>query len=166
MVFAYSTIKLWFYTGLLYNRLDQARLARTEFFYTWLMLKSDLPLGHSETFSSEGFWKTLRPSDMFRDILLLEEGKALCWDHPVRALERLLLTEYRASTNETIGCWGHKVIVVKMLLLTEYRARGWAKISRQAQNLVNSKKSTILIWSSWYSSNLIYSWDDYLHQVS
>ena len=29
-----------------------------------------------------------------------------------------------------------------------------------------SKKSTILIQSNWYSSNIDYSWDEYFHQVS
>ena len=34
-----------------------------------------------------------------------------------------------------------------------YLPRGWIKKNRQVQKLANCKKSTILIWSSWYSSN-------------
>ena len=47
-----------------------------------------------------------------------------------------------------------------------YNVEGGWKKSRQAQNLAISRKSTILIRSSWYSSNKTYSWDDYFHQVS
>ena len=43
---------------------------------------------------------------------------------------------------------------------------GVPKKSSLAQNLSISKKFLILIWSSWYSSNQMYSWDDYFHQVS
>ena len=35
-----------------------------------------------------------------------------------------------------------------------------------AQKLAIDKKSTILIQSTWYSSNIEYSWDEYFYQVS
>ena len=40
------------------------------------------------------------------------------------------------------------------------------KKNRMAQNLAITKKSTILIQSSWYSSSVKYSWDEYFQQVS
>ena len=61
-------------------------------------------------------------------------------------------------------------LTVITLLLSRLEAtnylEGESKKSRHLQKLAISKKSTILVQSSWYLGIMKYSWDNYFDQVS